>query len=119
MSERKQAGTIAILGATSMIGREIADVLASRGTNLILFARNVAECAGIASGIEDRHNVKAVTRTLDVLGFDAGEFRRDLEAAAPIDGAILCIGYLGDNAKAFSDTQEAARIMDINFTGCA
>jgi len=94
---------IAILGATSAIGREIAQVLESSGHQLILFARNPAG------------NMKK----LDVLDFDESLFRRDLLSGGPLDGVVLCVGYLGDNERALSDSHEAARILDTNFTGSA
>jgi short-subunit dehydrogenase len=94
---------IAILGATSAIGREIARVLESTGHTLVSFARKP----------------EGGMKQLDVLDFDESLFRRDLLSAGPIDGVVLCVGYLGDNAKAFSDPDEAARILDTNFTGSA
>ena len=94
---------IAILGATSAVGREIAKVLESNGQRLVLFARNPAP------------NMKK----LDVLDFDESVFRRDLLSAGSLDGVVLCVGYLGDNIRAFSDPDEAARILDTNFTGSA
>ncbi len=94
---------IAILGATSAIGREIAKVFESKGQRLVLFARNPAG------------NMKK----LDVLDFDESIFRRDLLSAGSLDGVVLCVGYLGDNIRAFSDPDEAARILDTNFTGSA
>ena len=94
---------IAILGATSAIGREIAKVLETKGHKLLLFARNPE------SGMKQ----------LDVLDFDESLFRRDLLSAGPLDGVVLCVGYLGDNIRAFSDSDEAARILDTNFTGSA
>src|SRR4026209_175773 len=94
---------IAILGATSGIGREIAKVFEAKGERLVLFARNPAG------------NMKK----LDVLDFDEPAFRRDLLSAGSLDGVVLCVGYLGDNIRAFTDPDEAARILDTNFTGSA
>jgi decaprenylphospho-beta-D-erythro-pentofuranosid-2-ulose 2-reductase len=119
MREARQSGTVAILGATSMIGREIAGVLAASGRDLILFARDVDECTKIRQQIQSEHDVKIEIRSLDVLAFDADEFRSDLQSVGPLAGTILCVGYLGDNEKAFSDREESARIMDTNFTGSA
>ena len=95
---------IAILGSTSAIGREIAGVLVGQGHELLLFARNPPDES---------------TRRLDVLDFDEGIFRADLASMGRLDGVILCVGYLGDNEKAFSDPEEHARIMDTNYTGSA
>ena len=119
MSNGARGGSVAILGATSAIGREIAEVLASRGRDLLLFARNVDECAVIAASLVERHGIVAVSKKLDVLSFDEGILRRHLVSHGSLGGVILCIGYLGDNERAFSDPAEAALIMDANFTGCA
>ena len=119
MSNGTAAGTVAILGATSAIGKEIADVFASRGSNLILFARNTAESERVAAALETMHRITAIAKPLDVTGFDADVLRRDLLSQGPVEGVVLCVGYLGDNEKAFSDPAEAKRIMDANFTGCA
>jgi short-subunit dehydrogenase len=110
---------IVILGATSAIGREIADVLGGRGKNLVLYARNVAECEEIAREINGRHGVTAVAKRLNVNAFAEENLRRELEPFVPIAGVILCVGYLGDNIKAQVDPSEAARIMDTNFIGSA
>jgi decaprenylphospho-beta-D-erythro-pentofuranosid-2-ulose 2-reductase len=93
---------IAILGATSAIGREIAGVLTRQGKDLLLFARNPAD---------------ETMKRLDVLDFDEGIFRVDLLSKGRLEGVILCVGYLGDNIRAFSDPEEDARIMDTNYTG--
>jgi decaprenylphospho-beta-D-erythro-pentofuranosid-2-ulose 2-reductase len=94
---------IAILGATSAIGREIALVLERQGQDLLKFARTPDQSM----------------KRLDVLDFDDGIFRADLQSKGRLDGVILCVGYLGDNVRAFSDPQEHARIMDTNYTGSA
>ena len=95
---------IAILGATSAIGREIAGVLTKQGKDLLLFARSP---------------VDESMKRLDVLDFDEGIFRVDLLSKGRLEGVILCVGYLGDNIRAFSDPEEDARIMVTNYTGSA
>lgn len=95
---------IAILGATSAIGREISAVLQRRGHDLLLFARNPVDDS---------------MKRLDVLDFDEEIFRADLQSAGSLEGVVLCVGYLGDNVKAFSDPEEHARIIDTNYTGSA
>lgn len=110
--------SVAILGATSIIGRDIADVLASGGADLVLFARDLSQATEIARQIESRHQVRVRAYELDVLDFDESTFRAELESASKsLEGVILCIGYLGDNEKAFTDQGEAALITDTNFTG--
>jgi short-subunit dehydrogenase len=110
---------VVILGATSAIGREIAEVLAGRGKSLVLYARNVAECEEIAREVTGKHGVSAVAKRLNVNAFAEETLRRELEPFVPMAGVILCVGYLGDNIKAQTDPSEAARIMDTNFIGSA
>ncbi len=119
MSNGTAAGTVAILGATSAIGKEIADIFASRRRNLLLFARNTVESDAIAAVLATRHRITAITKRLDVTDFDEEVLRRDLTSHGALDGVVLCVGYLGDNEKASFDPAEAQRIMDANFTGCA
>jgi short-subunit dehydrogenase len=96
MSNATRGNAIAILGATSAIGKEIADVLGSRGRNLLLFARNEAECAAHAASLVDRYGIVAVIQKLDVSSFDEEILRVDLISQGPLGGVILCVGYLGD-----------------------
>lgn len=110
---------VVIIGATSAIGREIADVLAARGKDLVLYARNFAECEEIAREVNGKHGVSAVAKRLNVNAFAEESLRRELEPYVPIAGVVLCVGYLGDNVKAQVDPSEAARIMDTNFIGSA
>jgi decaprenylphospho-beta-D-erythro-pentofuranosid-2-ulose 2-reductase len=119
MSNAPEKGAVAILGATSAIGKEVANVLAERGRNLLLFARNTQECASIAESLAQSHGVSVLAKPLDVLRFDPDVLRTDLRSQGRLEGVILCVGYLGDNERAFSDATEAARIMDTNFTGSA
>ncbi|HEX6573742.1 MAG TPA: SDR family NAD(P)-dependent oxidoreductase [Gemmatimonadaceae bacterium] len=110
---------VVILGATSAIGREIAEVLSDRGKSLVLYARNIAECEEMARELGARHGISAIARRLDVNAFAEEGLRRELEPMVPMAGVILCVGYLGDNIKAAADPSEAARIMDTNFIGSA
>jgi decaprenylphospho-beta-D-erythro-pentofuranosid-2-ulose 2-reductase len=110
---------VVILGATSAIGREIADVLAGRGKNLVLYARNAAESEEIARELNGKYGVSTVAKRLNVNAFAEETLRRELEPFVPMAGVILCVGYLGDNIRAQTDPSEAARIMDTNFIGSA
>jgi short-subunit dehydrogenase len=112
--------TVAILGATSIIGRDIADVLARNGTDLLLFARDQKQAGTIALELESRHRIRTRAYSLDVLDFDDAVFRAELESASQsLTGVILCVGHLGDNARAFTDPDESSLITDTNFTGAA
>lgn len=108
----------AILGATSAIARDVAEILASQKNDLLLFARNLPLAEEMARDLSARHGIATRAYALNVLDFDEDIFRAELESAsASLEGVILCVGYLGDNAKAANDASEAALITDTNFTG--
>jgi decaprenylphospho-beta-D-erythro-pentofuranosid-2-ulose 2-reductase len=111
--------TVVIAGATSAIGREIAAILARRGTTLVLLARRAREAEDIANDLRVRFGAVVSSGELDVRRFDAGSLTSALTAITGLTGFIQCAGYLGDSVQAESDHDEASRILEINFTGTA
>jgi short-subunit dehydrogenase len=110
--------TVLVLGATSAIARAIAGELAARGFDLVLAGRDAPEVEILAADLRLRHRVRADARPFDALAFEThGAFVEDCVAAAPdgLFGVVLCFGYLGDQARAESDFEEARRILDTNF----
>jgi len=101
--------TVLILGATSSIARAVAGEFASHGYDLILAGRDCEEMQTQAADLEIRYGVKARVYPFDAL---------DLESHERLAGAVLCVGYLGDQNAAQTDFREARRILDTNFTGC-
>jgi short-subunit dehydrogenase len=112
---------VIIFGATSMIGREIAARFAADGNALVLTGRDTIELDATAADLRIRYQVTVGTVELDILRFD--EQRAVLDrcyelAGDALQGAILCIGYLPDQAKAAHDPIETRRAIETNFTGC-
>jgi decaprenylphospho-beta-D-erythro-pentofuranosid-2-ulose 2-reductase len=114
--------TVLILGAASAIARAVAGEFARRGHDLLLAGRDAEELGRIADDLSLRHGVSAQGRAFDALAFDTHpafveaclETSRDSLA-----GAVLCFGYLGDQAVAQRDPVEARRILDTNLVGAA
>lgn len=112
---------VLILGATSTIGRGIAAQFAAHGYDLILGGRDREELQTQAADLALRYGVNTVAQLLDVLNFESHETRLEPCLAAAGDalqGAILCIGYLGDQTSAQTDFRKARAILDTNFTAC-
>ena len=113
--------TVLILGATSGIASALAREFAAHKYDLVLGGRDRDELSALASDLSLRNSVRA-----SVLAFDALDTQAHAasltsflaEAGSDLVGAVVCIGYLGDQAKAQVDWDEARLILETNFTGC-
>jgi short-subunit dehydrogenase len=113
--------SVLILGATSAIARAVATEFATRRYDLILAGRNAEELNAIASDLNLRHGVKTQGLVVDLLDYEshADALRTCLaDTGNALQGAVLCVGYLGDQSLAQTDPREARLILDTNFGGC-
>lgn len=113
--------TVLILGATSGIARGAAIALASRGRNLILAGRDEVELQRIATDLSIRYGITTRIRLLDISDLAGqeelvGSLLHDGEV---LSGVLCAVGYLGEQETAFTDSEEASRIMIGNYTGPA
>jgi short-subunit dehydrogenase len=125
MTQDTKEGTgmpsVLILGATSAIASALAKEFAAHKFDVILGGRDREELSALASDLSLRYGVRS-----SVLSFDALEtqthasiLRSFLSAAGnSLEGVVVCMGYLGDQAKGQTDWEEARRILGTNFTGC-
>jgi short-subunit dehydrogenase len=112
---------VLILGATSPIASALAREFALHKFDLVLGGRDREELSALASDLSLRFGVRAGVLPFDALDTQthASTLRSFLsEAGAALEGAVVCIGYLGDQAKGQTDWEEARRILETNFTGC-
>jgi short-subunit dehydrogenase len=112
--------TVLILGATSAIARAVAGQFARRGYDLLLAGRDPEELDNLAADLAVRHGVKAEGRTFDALALET--HRSFVEACRKtsedsLNGAVLFLGYLGDQSVAEKDLAETKRILDTNLIG--
>jgi short-subunit dehydrogenase len=113
--------TVLILGATSGIATALAKEFAAHKIDLVLGGRDREELSALASDLSLRNSARATILTFDAL--DTQTHVPSLtsflaEAGDALAGAVVCIGYLGDQAKAQVDWGEARLILETNFTGC-
>jgi short-subunit dehydrogenase len=112
--------TVLILGATSAIARAVAGEFARRGYDLLLAGRDLEELDRLAGDLKLRYGVTADGRALDALDLDSHrvfveECCRTAEGS--LEGAVLFLGYLGDQTVAEKDPAETRRILDTNLLG--
>ena len=113
--------SVLILGATSGIARAVAAEFARNKWSLILAGRDRSELEATAADLAIRFEIRTCVCVFDVLDFDthAATLSSCLsEAGDDLAGAVLAIGYLGDEHLAQNDFAEARRILDTNLTGC-
>lgn len=113
--------TVLILGATSGIARGTASALARRGSNLILAGRDAEELQRIASDLSIRFGVDTRIRLLEIGNLASHQEFCDslLHQGERLSGIVCAVGYLGEQETAFSDSDEAMKIITSNYTGPA
>jgi short-subunit dehydrogenase len=94
----------------------IARHFASKKYDVQLAARNVASLSALQQDLQIRYEITAGAYTFDATDFSS---HVTFYAGLPVkpDVTISVFGYLGDQEKAQSDWQEAARIIQTNYTG--
>ena len=113
--------SVLILGATSAIASALAREFAAHKFDLVLGGRDREELSALASDLSLRYGVRNSILSFDALDTQthASTLQSSLsEAGKALEGVVLCIGYLGDQAKGQTDWEEARRILETNFTGC-
>jgi short-subunit dehydrogenase len=117
----KGDNTVLILGATSAIASALAREFAVHHFDLVLGGRDREELGALASDLSLRYGVR--TRALFFDALDAPAHTASLRAlfselGNTLAGAVVCIGYLGDQVKGQGDWDEARLILETNLTGC-
>ncbi|MCZ8343309.1 MAG: SDR family NAD(P)-dependent oxidoreductase [Leptospira sp.] len=109
-----------ILGATSDIGREIAEELSSKNFDLILTGQNKDLLSQIHSDLlrTTKQDIKIQTHLLDITETDGlTSFVLSLDPLPNI--VFCCIGYYKDQKIARVKPEEFTKTIQINFTGIA
>ena len=106
--------TVLILGASSDVGKALAEYYYSNGYGLVLAARNTSVVENYLSEWPDKNDVK-------LLPFDASECNQHKMWFANMgivpDITICVFGYLGDQEKAIHNWEECNQIITSNFSG--
>jgi short-subunit dehydrogenase len=116
----REPGTVLILGASSGIGRAVAEEFARRGQGVLLAGRDAVELDAVAQDLALRGKVPASRILVDALAFDThAAFLEECRRASrdSLTGAVVCVGDLGNQAVAEKDPREGRRILETNLVG--
>jgi decaprenylphospho-beta-D-erythro-pentofuranosid-2-ulose 2-reductase len=110
---------VLLLGATSAIAAEVAEIHVRRGDRLHLVGRNPDKLAGVARRCASANPSASVTTA--IADFDALESNADvvlgaITALATIDTALIAHGALGDQIASERAFGSAEAILRTNFT---
>lgn len=108
--------TVLILGAASDMAVAIAHEMAAKGHDLQLAARKTDRLEPLRADLQIRYTIQCTLHEFDAENCSQhAAFYEQLPVKPSI--AICVFGYLGENEKARTDWQEAARIIQTNYTG--
>ena len=110
---------ILILGATSSIGRSLAQKFARQGFSLHLAARDIFEVERVAKDLTLRDRVPVSWSLFECSNYQThGEFFLNvINKFEELTGVVVCLGELGDHHQAQTDFQQTLAIINSNYTG--
>lgn len=108
-------GTALVTGASAGLGAAFASVLAARGDDLVLVARDAARLETAASELRRRHNVEVEVLAADLADrTDLDRIARRLQdAGRPVDLLVNNAGFGITSSLLDSDTSEHERALDV------
>lgn len=109
-----------VIGASSGVGRALAESLARAGYDLVLAARSSRDLAAVAADVRIRHRVQAVPLELDLRGSerDLGAWFERCTRALPSPSAVLIpAGAVDDDDDGLSDPELTDTLLETNFLG--
>ncbi|BCR92154.1 uncharacterized protein ACHE_80054A [Aspergillus chevalieri] len=106
-----QGSNVLLTGASMGIGSAIAEALAAKGANLILFARSEDKLQNLADKIKKHHAVKVIYKAVDVQDYTAVEaaVNSSVQELAQVDILVNNAGLALGAPSAFHDL----RVSDI------
>jgi NAD(P)-dependent dehydrogenase (short-subunit alcohol dehydrogenase family) len=114
-------GRVALItGGYRGIGLTFADTYAGAGANVVIAARNLAGCQGMAASIANAHGVRAGAKALDVRDSRSVDraVAETVQEFGKIDILVNCAGIPGPEKPALEMTdEELDEIMNVDFRG--
>ena len=103
-----------VTGASSGIGKELAEELAHRGTNLVVVARRENLLTDLATNLEKKYGVKVVVHAMDLTAPDAAvaltEFLKEYEVSILVNNA----GFAATGPVLDTEWATYRRMLDLN-----
>lgn len=104
-----------VTGASSGIGRAMAELLAAKGVDLVVAARRVDRLDELAARLHGAHGVKVQALQADLA--ESGAAARILEATAAIDVGLV-VSNAGFGLKGDFDTRDAKAMSEMLMVNC-
>ncbi|MBL0341691.1 MAG: SDR family NAD(P)-dependent oxidoreductase [Bacteroidetes bacterium] len=108
--------TVFIAGASSGIGKSLAELYASSGANLQIASRNVDELNSIATELKSKYKISVEVYRIDVSNYQSIQDLSKQLIQVP-DIVICSIGYLGIDTRDFLNVSEIHQIFATNAEG--
>lgn len=112
----QEATFIMVVGATSGMGQALARALAAQKKNLLLLGRDMLSLEAMVTDLQIRHGVKVKAFSFEATDFESHGTLLNDELLGQVQGAVLCQGYLNDNAASRVEYKEWKTTLDVNFT---
>src|SRR3954447_20708935 len=104
-----------VTGASAGIGRELADILAREGHDLVLVARREAELKALADELQHRHGASSTVAAVDLSQPGAAdEIVAAIGADTPVDVLVNNAGFGGHGAFAERPRADELRMLAVN-----
>ncbi len=112
-----RGANVLIVGATSTIARHAAGQLTARGARLHLAARDEAEAGRIGHDLEVRRGAEVSWSPFEATDYEGHErlLDRANEAMGGLDGLLVAVGMLGDQARAEADSGHLLDVIEVNY----
>ncbi|MCS4099964.1 SDR family oxidoreductase [Salinibacter ruber] len=116
-----RGANVLIAGATSTIARHTAGQLAARGARLHLAARDEAEAERIGQDLAVRRGAEVSWDSFEATDYEGHErlLDRATEAMGGLDGLLVAVGMLGDQARAEADPEHLREVIEVNYSAPA
>ena len=109
---KKLIKSIFVLGSTSYVAKDICRELAKRGCKkFTLYSRNIEKNKQFEKELKNKYDLIVDTGYFDLL-----DKEQDLPDIDNHDLYLITVGMLGDGIKARYDSNEALKIINLNFT---
>lgn len=112
------AKTAVIVGASSGVGRALADALAARGWKLALAARDRRDLEAVAADLNLRWNVECHPLPVDLSNceYASDAFCEDcVSALGVIDALFYVAGAIDDDDNGFAEDEKISRLAEVNY----
>ena len=121
MSQRPPGDRALILGARSVIAQALARNLAADGWSLVLAARNSEQLEPVAADVRLRYGCEAHLWEFDATDLCSLEAlpRQVHDRCGEFHLVVTVFGYLGDQERVRTDSEEMTRTLLTNFVGAA